>query len=116
MKKIKAVSFVMWLCLSMCACGKKEKQQMYFDATEFVAMTESEVIEKLGESDSIEDWLYNDKYIMRTYTYGSREFTFVQDTMGVYQLARITLYEDIPYTDKNTIYELFNLKKDYERL
>lgn len=94
---------------------KQVKQEVFFDAAAYVGITEEELIGQMGEADGVEDWIYNNKYQMRTYSYGSREFIFGADTAGNYIIARINIYEEIPCVNKDKMYELFNLEEPTSR-
>ena len=114
MKKLVAAVIVIAMGIALVACGSEpedEKQAVYFDAPEYYFITEDELQEKLGQYDSVEDWTFNNAYSMRTYTYGTKEFIYAMTTDGSYCLVRISLYDSIPYTNKDMLYELFNVKK-----
>lgn len=72
-------------------------------------ITESELIEDLGNPDSINAWNFEKQgtsYPIRTLTYGNTEYNFNNDT-----LQRITLYDTYTFNDKDEIIPMFNLKK-----
>ncbi|MBS4880176.1 MAG: hypothetical protein KH138_07735 [Firmicutes bacterium] len=73
-------------------------------------ITESELVNQLGEPDRYEDWNYevgNGKYYpIRTLYYGSNEYSFNDD-----KLQRITLYDKFSYNSKDDFLPMFNLKQ-----
>lgn len=92
-----------------------EEIPVVFDALQYQVVdgeniTEQELIEQLGEPDSIEEWkneigggLY---YPIRTLYYGDAEYSFNDD-----KLQRITLYGSFHYESKEDFLPMFNLKK-----
>jgi hypothetical protein len=93
-----------------------------FDATKFIidderTVSEGELIEILGEPESIEEWNYESyqsllgkemKYPIRSlyYNEGKYEYKFNNN-----MLLRITITEQFTYEDKNNILPMFGLKK-----
>ncbi|WFD12250.1 hypothetical protein [Tepidibacter hydrothermalis] len=85
-----------------------------FDVTQFYAsenatVSESKLIEMLGDPDEIEEWDYkklSKSYPIRTLIYGNYRYNFNSD-----MLQRISIEEEIPYENKNEILEMFGLKK-----
>lgn len=83
-----------------------------FDAKRFIGedgepLGEQEVIEMLGEPDSIDEWNYKAltaSYPMRTLVYGNYEYSFNNDI-----LQRININESFPYSKKEDILEMFGL-------
>lgn len=72
-------------------------------------LTEQELIDKLGTPDSTEDWNYSNRtisYPIRTLTYGLYEYKFNND-----ELQRITIYEEIPFSDSSEFLGMFNLEE-----
>ncbi len=103
-----------------------EKVDIYFDPLEFQisdngtnrTLTEEEIIQKLGEPTSSEEWKYekaNGNYFMlKTLTYQKnsdsyREYIINLAPDGTNNLIRINLYEKIPYKNKYAILKMFNL-------
>ncbi len=73
-------------------------------------ITEDELIEKLGEPDSVEEWDYETasgtRYPVKTLYYENAEYSFNNDT-----LQRVTLWDKISYSNKSDFLGMFNLKK-----
>lgn len=84
------------------------------DATQFyvdknTTMSEKQIIEKLGEPDSVEKWNYKQSgktYPIKTLRYGNYEYLLNSD-----MLQRINLNEEIKYKNKNDILKMFGLQK-----
>lgn len=86
-----------------------------FDALQYEVkdgenITEEELINQLGEPDSIDEWNYEvgggQYYPLRTLYYGTSEYTFNDD-----KLQRITLYDKFTYESKEDFLPMFNLKQ-----
>lgn len=84
-----------------------------FDALQYEVkdghnITEDELIERLGEPESIEEWDYETgsgrRYSIRTLYYEDEEYSFNNDN-----LQRVTLWGDISYSSKNDFLKMFNL-------
>jgi hypothetical protein len=95
---------------------------VFFDATRFIVdnertVSEAELIEMLGEPDSIDEWNYESyqsllgkevEYTIRSlyYNNGTYEYKFNND-----MLQRITITEEFQYKSKEDILPMFGLKK-----
>ncbi len=100
-----------------------EKVDVYFNPFEYTVdnrtFTEEELIAKLGEPESSEDWKKeipnsNGKYHMLKiliYDGGKKEFIINYAPDGTNSLVRITLLEEISFKDKSHFLKMFNLKK-----
>lgn len=86
-----------------------------FDALQYEVkngenITEEELINQLGEPDSIDEWNYEvgggQYYPLRTLYYGTSEYIFNDD-----KLQRITLYDKFTYESKEDFLPMFNLKQ-----
>jgi hypothetical protein len=124
MKKIICLISTLILLVSLVSCGgsKVEKIEVVFDATKFIVddertVTEAELIDMLGEPESIEEWNYQVyqelllrevEYPIRSLFYqgGTYEYKFNND-----HLQRITINMDIPYNKKSDILPLFGLSE-----
>lgn len=92
-----------------------ETVPVVFDALQYEVkdgenITEAELINQLGEPDSIEEWNYEvgggQYYPIRTLYYGANEYSFNDD-----KLQRITLYDKFSYNSKDDFLPMFNLKQ-----
>lgn len=92
-----------------------EAVPVVFDALQYEVkdgenITEAELINQLGEPDSIEEWNYEVDdgryYPIRTLYYGTNEYSFNDD-----KLQRITLYDKFSYNSKDDFLPMFNLKQ-----
>ncbi len=92
-----------------------ETVPIVFDALQYEVkdgenITESELINQLGEPDSIEEWNFEvgdgKYYPIRTLYYGLNEYSFNDD-----KLQRITLYDKFSYESKDDFLPMFNLKQ-----
>lgn len=105
--------------ISFAGCsGTKEPEQkkevaVVLDAMSFYrddkTVNEAQLIEMNGEPDSIEEWKQKGvsaTYSIKTLYYGNYAYHFNND-----MLQRISISEEIPYTDKDEILEMFGLKK-----
>lgn len=94
----------------------KLADNVVFDALQYEVksdgtnISESELIKKLGNPDSTEEWNYEITggryYPMRTLYYGTAEYSFSND-----RLQRITLREKFHYDNKDDFLPMFHLKK-----
>lgn len=90
-----------------------ENIKSVLDASEFwvnknTTISESGLIQKIGEPDSIEEWThtyFGYNYQIRTLVYGNYEYHFNND-----MLQRISINETISYKNKNEILSMFGLK------
>lgn len=98
-------------------CQKEPESSVpvVFDALQYEVkdgenITEEELINQLGEPDSIDEWNYEvgggQYYPLRTLYYGTSEYTFNDD-----KLQRITLYDKFTYESKEDFLPMFNLKQ-----
>ena len=92
-----------------------ETVPVVFDALQYEVkdgenITEAELINQLGEPDSIEEWNYEvgggQYYPIRTLYYRANEYSFNDD-----KLQRITLYDKFSYNSKDDFLPMFNLKQ-----
>ena len=97
------------------AQGTARPVTVVFDALQYEVkdghnITEDELIERLGEPESIEEWDYETgsgrRYSIRTLYYEDEEYSFNNDN-----LQRVTLWGDISYSSKNDFLKMFNLSK-----
>lgn len=89
---------------------------MQYWTSETTTITEKELIEQLGEPDSVDEWEYEgsyqvlvDKtpvYLIRSLYYGNYEYLFNDD-----MLQRININEEIPYKNTDNILTMFGLKE-----
>lgn len=82
---------------------------MQYEVKDNSNISESELIQKLGEPDNIEEWNYETEthsYPIRTLHYGNYEYSFNDDN-----LQRLTIWDEIPYTSKDDFLNMFGLKK-----
>ena len=95
--------------------NESESVSVVFDALQYEVkdgenITEAELINQLGEPDSIEEWNYEVEggqyYPIRTLYYGANEYSFNDD-----KLQRITLYDKFSYNSKDDFLPMFNLKQ-----
>jgi hypothetical protein len=85
-----------------------------FDATQFytsenATVSETKLIEMLGDPDEIEEWNHettSKSYPIRTLIYENYSYHFNSD-----MLQRISIEEEIPYENKDEILGMFGLKK-----
>ena len=93
----------------------EETVPVVFDALQYEVkdgknISETELIEQLGEPDRTEDWNYKTAsgmaYPIRTLYYGNNEYSFNNDN-----LQRVTLYDKFSYSSKDDFLPMFNLKK-----
>ena len=93
----------------------KETVPVVFDALQYEVkdkknISETELIEQLGEPDRTEDWNYTTAsgktFPIRTLYYGNNEYSFNNDN-----LQRVTLYDKFSYSSKDDFLPMFNLKK-----
>lgn len=97
------------------------KVETIFDAQSFITddrtgtVTEQELINMLGEPESIDEWTYTNslgqQYPIRTLTYGSGnyEYKFNND-----QLRRISIWAPISYNSVDDFLPLFGCEKYYK--
>lgn len=94
---------------------KPAESKVVFDALQYAVqdeknISEAELIAKLGEPDSIEEWNYKTSdtagYPIRTLHYGKTEYSFNNDA-----LHRVTIWDRMPYNKKKDFLSMFNLKK-----
>ena len=92
-----------------------EEIPVVFDALQYQVVdgkniTEAELIEKLGEPDSIEEWKHEIGgglfYPIRTLYYQDAEYSFNDD-----KLQRVTVYGSFTYESKEDFLPMFNLKR-----
>ena len=109
--------FAAMLMLAGCSEKKEHEQQkevpVVLDAMSFYrddkTVNEAQLIEMNGEPDSIEEWKQQGvsaTYSIKTLYYGNYAYHFNND-----MLQRISISEEIPYTDKDDILAMFGLKK-----
>ncbi|MDF2608915.1 MAG: hypothetical protein K0R92_389 [Lachnospiraceae bacterium] len=93
-----------------------------FDATKFIidnerTVSEAELIEMLGQPESIEEWNYESYqsllgkemiYPIRSLYYNENKYEYKFNNN---MLQRITITEEFAYEDKNNILPMFGLKK-----
>lgn len=93
----------------------EETVPVVFDALQYEVkdgknISETELIEQLGEPDRTEDWNYKTAsgmaYPIRTLYYGNNEYSFNNNN-----LQRVTLYDKFSYSSKDDFLPMFNLKK-----
>lgn len=132
MKKIFIIMSLL-ISLSMVSCGmqtEKEKE-VIVDTTQFSRISSKELIEKLGEPTSSEDWTNKTTkgdYLVTTYEYNTDdihyEFVLADDTV-----VRLSLYSSLYWNsdgdyfrykkrDKSDILSLFGIDKtnDYTKV
>lgn len=97
-----------------------DRSKVVFDAAQFNVtedgelrpMHESEVIDLLGEAESVEEWNYTTasglQYPIRSLSYGNGKYIYEFNND---YLLRIQILESFPYKDRNDFMEMFNLKK-----
>lgn len=95
--------------------NKQSSVPVVFDALQYEVkegknITETELIEQLGEPDRTEDWNYTTAsgkaFPIRTLYYGNNEYSFNNDN-----LQRVTLYDKFSYESKDDFLPMFNLKR-----
>lgn len=91
-----------------------DEATIIFDAMQYwkdnnTTISENELVELLGEPDSIDEWNYKSfskVYPIRQLNYGNYEYLFNNDL-----LQRINIYEEISYKNVDDILGMFGLKE-----
>lgn len=82
--------------------------QIVYNTSGFSKVSASELEQKMGAPDSIENWTFNDKYEATTYTYdsGNTEFMVIDDTV-----VRFTYYpDDLVIKDNSELFPMFGIE------
>ncbi|MDD4689338.1 MAG: hypothetical protein PHE51_06290 [Eubacteriales bacterium] len=116
MKKIVLLTMVL-LCINLSACSLQASEpQLIEDAVQFSRITTDELVAIMGEPIGKEDWTYNDKQPVTTYSYdkNSNHYEFI---IAENSVVRLTIYSSDSWNGEGEKFKFYgskqNICKDY---